>query len=170
MLGGAPPACSREMRMNKRFIEVGIMAEWKSRVGMLALALAVTLVAGCPPSLAPQLNATPNAVDFGSDQTTRNISLSNIGGGTLDWTAAEVTRVDVDSEWTPGDVPWLSLSSTAGTISDELENLTLTASRAGLTAGLYTNTGVQITSNAGTVTVPVSLMVLASLQGVPPGG
>ena len=143
------------------------MAEWKSRVGKLALVLAVTLVAGCPQNFTPQLNATPGAVDFGSEQTTRNISLANIGGGSLTWTAQEVTRVDVDSDWTPGDVPWLTLSTVEGTITTALENLTLTASRSGLTAGLYTNTGVQISSNGGTVTIPVSLVVEASLQVVP---
>ena len=144
------------------------MAGWKSRVGKLALALAGTLVAGCPQDLlVPNLSATPGAVDFGSDQTTRNISLSNTGGGQLDWTAEEVTRQDADSPWVSGDIPWLTLSATSGSITDQLQNLTLTASRTGLDAGLYMNSGVQITSNGGTVTVPVSLVVQSSLQVSP---
>jgi len=143
------------------------MAGWKSRVGKLALVLAGTLVAGCPQDVQPNLSATPGAVDFGSSQTTRNISLSNTGGGVLEWTATEVTRANADSAWVSGDVPWLSLSANEGSISNQLQNLTLTASRAGLNAGLYTNNGVQITSNGGTVTVPVSLTVEAALQVSP---
>jgi len=143
------------------------MAEWKSRVGKLALVLAATLIAGCPQILAPQLSATPAAVDFGVGQTTRNLSLANTGGGTLQWTAQEVTRIDSESPWVAGEVPWLSLSTTEGSIASELQNVALTASREGLDAGLITNTGVQITSNGGTTTVPVSLTVEAALSVSP---
>lgn len=143
------------------------MAEWKSRVGKLALVLAATLIAGCPQILAPQLSASPAAIDFGTAQTTRNLSLANTGGGTLTWTAQEVTRLDVDSPWVPGDVSWLSLSASEGSIASELENVTLTANRQGLSAGLYNNTGVQITSNGGTATVPVSLAVESALVVTP---
>ncbi|MBL7649291.1 MAG: hypothetical protein JNK74_24195 [Candidatus Hydrogenedentes bacterium] len=143
------------------------MAEWKSRVGKLALVLAATLIAGCPPVLAPQLSATPAAVDFGAGQTTRNLSLANTGGGTLTWTAQEVTRADSESPWVAAEIPWLSLSTTEGAIGSDLENVTLTASRDGLDAGLITNTGVQITSNGGTTTVPVSLTVEAALNVSP---
>ena len=143
------------------------MAEWKSRVGKLALVLAATLIAGCPPVLAPQLSATPAAVDFGAGQTTRNLSLTNTGGGSLQWTAQEVTRVDSESPWVAAEIPWLSLSAIEGTITTELQNVTLTATREGLDAGLINNTGVQITSNGGTVTVPVSLTVEAALSVSP---
>lgn len=145
------------------------MAEWKSRVGQLALLLAATIISGCPVSVvtAPQLNATPAATDFGTTQTTRDLALGNAGGGTLEWTAQEVTRADVDSPWAAADIPWLSLSVDSGTITTDLDHITLTASRAGLSSGLYTNTGVQITSNGGTVTVPVSLTVEAQLQVTP---
>lgn len=143
------------------------MAGWKSRVGKLALALAGTLVAGCPQDLQPSLSATPGAVDFGATQTARNISLSNTGGGVLEWTAAEVTRANADAPWVTDDVPWLTLSSTEGSVTDQLQNLTLTASRVGLGAGLYTNSGVQVASNGGTVTIPVSLSVEAVLQAIP---
>lgn len=143
------------------------MAGWKSRVGKLALLLAGPLLAGCPQDLVPNLSATPGAIDFGADQTVRNLSLSNTGGGVLTWSAEEVTRADADSAWVTGDVPWLTLSATEGSISDQVQNLGLTASRVGLDAGLYTNSGVQITSNGGTVTVPVSLSVEAALQVSP---
>lgn len=156
-----------KMQMNKRVIEVGTMAEWKSRVGKLALVLTTSLITGCPTVLAPQLSATPAAVDFGAGQTTRNLSLANTGGGSLQWTAQEVTRIDPDSPWVAGDVPWLSLSIAEGTVTNNLENITLTASRTGLDAGLYTNTGVQIDSNGGTTTVPVSLTVEAALSVSP---
>ncbi len=145
------------------------MAEWKSRVGQLALLLAATIISGCPVSVvtAPQLNASPAATDFGTTQTTRDLALENTGGGTLEWTAQEVTRVDVDSPWVAADVPWLTLSVASGAITTDLDHITLMASRTGLSSGLYTNTGVQITSNGGTVTVPVSLTVEAQLQVTP---
>ena len=143
------------------------MAGWKSRVGKLALLLAGPLVAGCPQDLQPNLSATPGAVDFGSEQTVRNLSLANTGGGTLTWSAEEVTRADAESAWVTGDVPWLTLSATEGSITNQIQNLGLNASRAGLDAGLYTNSGVQITSNGGTVTVPVSLTVQSALQVSP---
>ncbi|MBX3177145.1 MAG: hypothetical protein KF886_07290 [Candidatus Hydrogenedentes bacterium] len=143
------------------------MAGWKSRVGKLALVLAATLVAGCPLELSPSLSATPGAIDFGAEQTASNISLRNLGGGTLEWTAQTVTRANVDAPWTPGDIPWLTLSATSGSIGTANQNLTLTASRQGLSSGLYTNTGVEITSNGGTVTVPVSITVQSALRVSP---
>jgi len=145
------------------------MAQWKSRVGQLALVLAATIISGCPVSVVtpPQLSATPAATDFGTTQTTRDIALANSGGGTLNWTAQEVTRTDVDSPWVPADIPWLTLSASAGSITTELNHITLTASRSGLPAGLFTNSGVQISSNGGTVTIPVSLTVESQLQVTP---
>lgn len=143
------------------------MAGWKSRVGKLALILAGTVIAGCPQDLEPRLNVTPGAVDFGVNQTTRNISLQNTGGGTLEWTAREVSRTDPEAPWEPADVPWLSLGTASGAITNELQNIELTATREGLDTGLFTNSGIQITSNSNTVTVPVSLTVDAALRVSP---
>lgn len=145
------------------------MAEWKSRVGQLALGLAAIVLSGCPVAVVtpPQLTATPGSTDFGTNQTTRDIALGNAGGGTLEWTAEEVARADVDSPWVASDVPWLTLSSQSGTITNELAHITLTASRTGLSSGVYTNSGVQITSNGGTATVPVALTVEAGLRVSP---
>ncbi len=145
------------------------MVEWKLRVGHLALMLTAVVFSGCPIATItlPQLNTTPDAIDFGASQTTHDIALSNTGGGTLDWTAQEVIRANEDEPWVPADISWLTLSADGGAITTDLAHITLTASRAGLSAGRYTNTGVQVTSNGGTLTVPVSIAVAAQLQVTP---
>ncbi|HEY3455101.1 MAG TPA: malectin domain-containing carbohydrate-binding protein, partial [Bryobacteraceae bacterium] len=88
----------------------------------------VTLnIAAAPPS--PALNLSSTSLSFsatagGSNPAAKNITVTNSGGGTLNWTAGKTQS-------------WLILSAASGTA---LSNLGLSVSIAGLAAGTYTDT------------------------------
>lgn len=53
------------------------------------------IVLGCPTALLPLLDiAPPHAITFGTNGTENSITIRNGGGGTLEWTAFEVRRVN----------------------------------------------------------------------------
>jgi hypothetical protein len=91
----------------------------------------------------PVLAVAPSSLSFsatqgGADPAAKTLTLSNDGGGTLDWSASE-------------NASWLSVSPSGGT-------LTVTAALAGLNAGTYT-TDVSVSSNGGNTTIPVTFTV-----------
>jgi serine protease len=94
------------------------------------------------------LTATPNALNFGAGTSTQTLVLGN--GGTE---ALSVTAVNV--------VPaagWLTV--TAPTAANGLGTYTLAVNRGTLAPGAY-STSLQIVSSANTVTVPVTMQVVA---------
>jgi serine protease len=100
------------------------------------------------------LTATPNALNFAAGTSTQTLVLGN--GGTE---ALSVTAVNV--------VPaagWLTV--TAPTAANGLGTYTLTVNRGTLAPGAY-STSLQIVSSANTVTVPVTMQVVAG-GGTPP--
>ena len=88
------------------------------------------------------LNANPAAQSF---------SISNTGGGTLDWTATD-------------DAPWLTLSPTTGTGTG---TVTASVNANGLTAGSYNGTITISATGATSKTLTVSLAVTAPTNQPP---
>ena len=103
-----------------------------------------------PPPPGPALAVTPGSLGFtgtqgGASPADRTVSVSNTGGGTLQWTASD-------------DAPWLTVSPASGTNAG---TITVSASIAGLTAG--THTAALTVSAAGATgsprTIPVTFTV-----------
>jgi hypothetical protein len=92
----------------------------------------------------PELEATPSSVDLGNigmdSQENFTINLSNAGGGTL------IVNDAIESE------SWLDISLNGMTVNG-------TVNTSGLALSDY-NGSIQITSNGGNVTVPVSFSVI----------
>jgi hypothetical protein len=98
-------------------------------------------------AIKPELAASVPTIDFGTSQINTSFTISNNSGvGTITWTAAT-------------SVIWLSVSPTSGTFSTSAATITVTANRSGLPFGNYTGT-INLTSNAGNITIPVTLSVL----------
>src|SRR5579871_1578842 len=113
--------------------------------------IAVTLVVSAPPQ-APSISLSPGAVSFSANQggaspASKTVSLSNAGGGTLNWSAAAVGG------------SWLSVTPASGTGP---ATLTISAVTSGLAAGNYTGS-IQVTATgAGNTpqTIAVSFIVV----------
>lgn len=98
----------------------------------------------------PAIGVTPSSFSFtatagGANPANQALSISNTGGGTLNWTASD-------------DATWLTLSSTSGTAPS---SVTLSVNTSGLAAGTYNGT-ITITATGATnspVNVPVTLTV-----------
>jgi hypothetical protein len=102
------------------------------------------------PATPPTLTVSPTSLSFtatqgGSNPAAKTLSVSNTGGGSMDWTATDGAA-------------WLSLSPTSGTNAG---TITVTPSISGLAAGTYT-TDITVTASGATgspKTIPVTLTV-----------
>jgi predicted secreted protein len=80
-----------------------------------------------PPTTNPSASSlTFTCIEGGPNPSNQTLSITNNGGGTLNWTASV-------SE------PWLNLSPTGGTTTTETDVITVRVNIAGLTAGTYTS-------------------------------
>ncbi|MBN2424943.1 MAG: hypothetical protein JXB44_07980 [Calditrichaceae bacterium] len=95
----------------------------------------------------PVMSVSPASLDFGTTTTSMGFTISNTGGGTLNWTI-------------PDDQSWLSVSQTSGsTTAGNTSNLTADVRRNSLSAGNYSG-AITITPNAGSnYTITVSMEV-----------
>ncbi|MGQ9645898.1 MAG: BACON domain-containing protein [Thermodesulfobacteriota bacterium] len=95
----------------------------------------------------PVISVSPGSLDFGTTTNTRSLTITNIGGGTLNW---NITN----------DLPhWLSASSMSGeTLSGAPSEIILNVNRDGLSSGTY-NHILSITSNGGSAYISVSMKV-----------
>ncbi|MGA2716878.1 MAG: LamG-like jellyroll fold domain-containing protein [Bryobacteraceae bacterium] len=105
-------------------------------------------------SLPPGLVVSENALTFfgtagGTNPVAQNISITNTGGGTLNWTAAKTQ-------------PWVSLSSSSGTTAGSLAISVLTA---GLPAGSYTDTVTVTAPGALGSPATIGVTMLLGVQG-----
>ncbi len=117
--------------------------ELESNGGRATSALTVEVAAPA------ELRLDSSALDFGSNSTTRIVTLFNDGGLSLNWTA----RTSAD---------WISLVPSSGSIEPgESTGLTVRASRDDLPVGAHGAT-LRIESNGGTKSLSVSLAVEAS--------
>ncbi|MCS6885943.1 MAG: S8 family serine peptidase [Acidobacteriota bacterium] len=107
-------------------------------------------------SASPTIGVSPSSLSFsatagGSNPASQTLSITNTGGGTLNWSASD-------------NAAWLTLSSTSGTAPS---NVTASVNISGLAAGTY-NATITITATGATnspVTVPVTLTVSSSGGG-----
>lgn len=129
-----------------------LMARFGKAWAVAGLLLAALSLAGCPPR--PVLSVAPLAVNIAAQQNASEFQITNLGAGTLNWTASET-------------LPWLSLSvvGTGGAPADAVQG-TLTGGAAAVRvqvdrSALDTGTAngeVTITSNGGSATVRVSVI------------
>lgn len=99
------------------------------------------------PPLPPTLAVTPAALDFDAATSSRTLTVTNSGGGTITWNA------------TPAD-NWISLSTSSGSVDGggDSDTVTVNVNRTGLAAGTYSSE-IPFVSNGGVVTVPVTAVV-----------
>ena len=93
----------------------------------------------------PVLSLSTHVLEFGKENTTLSVDISNAGKGTLEWSISE-------------DISWLTASPMSGTIKSDKESVVFTASRDGLENGSHTKSLV-ITSNGGSETLVATLEV-----------
>jgi len=99
-------------------------------------------------SVTPKIGTSPNSLSFTAQQGSGNpaaqtLTISNIGGGILSWTASDSAA-------------WMSLSSSAGTGAS---SVTVSVMTGALTAGSYSGTVMFSATGASPVIVPVSFTV-----------
>ncbi|MFN0204799.1 MAG: S8 family serine peptidase [Planctomycetota bacterium] len=114
--------------------------------GLVNAFAAVQAAAPQNPGAPAQLGISATALDFGSQTTNLNVSIANIGGGTLNFTAS-------DTEDSGGN--WLSVSPANGAAP---QTLTITVTRGVLQPGFYTG-NVSVTTNGGNANISISMEV-----------
>lgn len=93
----------------------------------------------------PLLNVTPIDLDFGADLTALPLEIRNIGNGTLNWNVVE-------------NIQWLSVNPISGSTMSEVDAVTISVDRSGLSQGTYSQS-ISIASDGGTETIPVNLVI-----------
>ena len=94
----------------------------------------------------PGLSLSPTALNFGSADTQLKLTISNIGGGPLNWQASKRQA-------------WLTLDPTSGAVPEGTSvDITATISKTGITPGSYSDV-ISIASDVGDNTVSVSMNV-----------
>ncbi|MDX9975792.1 MAG: VWA domain-containing protein, partial [FCB group bacterium] len=110
------------------------------------ISIALNLQVPTPPP-PPALAVSPTAFNFGLASVSGPLTVTNAGGGTVNWTASE-------------DIPWLNLTPSNGSVAagEDGDVVTITADRDDLDGGTHTGT-IHFTSAAGNVDVDVSVQV-----------
>lgn len=109
----------------------------------------VVVVMTVPNLNEPQLTLSEEALEFGTNQATRVITVTNTGKQTLNWNLAKEQN-------------WISISDTNGSlIEGESENITIQVFRSGLASNNYEG-NLEFTSNGGQRNVPVKMTVAAT--------
>ena len=108
-----------------------------------------------PPAVPPVIGTSPTTISFtatqgGANPATQTLSISNMGGGTLSWTASD-------------NAPWLTVSPPTGTGNGAVM---LSVSTGTLTVGSHSSTVTMNASGASSVTVPVTFTIATA--PVPP--
>ena len=103
-------------------------------------------------SVPPAIGMSPTSLSFtarrgGSDPATQTLSISNTGGGTLNWTAVD-------------NAPWLALLTLLGQASGTGNAVvTVSVSTGSLAVGTYTGSITISATGASSVTVPVTFNI-----------
>jgi|GEM_PF-1972687 len=110
--------------------------------------------------LTPDIEASTGSLSFGSEGTELHLTVTNTGGGTLDWGLADTLPA------------WLEISAIAGELAaGESEVLTVTVDRSGLPDDTYGHDLVFDTNvlnvEDGTLTVSVSMTVAQGVTTFP---
>lgn len=99
-----------------------------------------------PDPTAPQLSVSPLALNFGTDDANKIVTLKNTGKGTVNWNVTKAAT-------------WLSTEVSSGALEeDESFNLLASVNRSTLDAGNFDDV-LRFTSNGGDVNVPVEMEV-----------
>ncbi len=117
-----------------------------------AVARALTLV-GTPPPDAPVLGVTPASLNFSAAITTIEITVQNIGTGTLQVLST-----------TPSD-PWITVSPTANVDGNGLGTYAVSVDRNSLADGIYSGQ-VEVISDASPNPVTVSAIMSVGAAGI----
>jgi hypothetical protein len=161
------------------------MIRFDPRLRMLGLLALTVIIVGCPPTSTqtPSLAVTPGSISFPALSSAESFVIFNESGdGMLTWTAREV-RWDAGTEaWVPGDASYFSINSTdadtvdpdflQGTVSDGRDRIHIALDRSAITPNLIANGevlgfGVEVSSEAGTEVVPVSVTASSSFDVSP---
>jgi len=106
----------------------------------------------------PILSYTPESFDFGEktkkETAETTIQIWNSGSDTLTY------NLNVDGSW-------LELSGTSGASTGEHDEITITANTTALSLGEY-SCYIDISSNAGEETIPISITIVEEQQPIPP--
>lgn len=110
-----------------------------------------------PTPTPPAISAVPGALSFAlqqgnADPPSQQLTISNIGGGTLTWTASENTN-------------WLTLTPGSGTGNGTATVRVMAGARA---AGTYNGTVTVTATGASNVIVPVTLTITTAPTVLPP--
>jgi len=104
------------------------------------------------PSSNPEIALSASSIDFGENDDTRTLTVSNVGRQTLNWTLTETET-------------WLAVSSASGSIAaGSSQDLTITIDRQGLADGNY-STVINFSGDGGEETVSVSMTVSGQGSG-----
>ena len=112
---------------------------------------------GC--EAAPVMAVNKSAVDFGEQSTLAGFQISNSGGGAINYNITD-------------NAAWLTMTPINGTVNNEVDGVTLVASRSGLAEGEHTAT-VTVTPNVGNphlIAVSLTIPVIDSGPGDGGGG
>jgi hypothetical protein len=161
------------------------MIQFDPRLRMLGLLALTVIIAGCPPTstVTPTLAVSTGAISFPALSSAESFVVFNESGvGMLTWTAREVRWDAGDEAWVPGDASYFSINSTdadtvdpeflQGTVSDGRDRIHIALDRSAITPNLIVNGevlgfGVEISSEAGTEVVPVSVTAGTSFDVSP---
>jgi len=93
----------------------------------------------------PTLVVSESSLNFGTELTALTLTVTNPGGGNLEWTVTNTAN-------------WLTVSPNSGTTQTEDDVLNILVDRTGLDGGDYSST-ITFTSNGGNYTVSVVMRV-----------
>ena len=119
--------------------------------GAASVTVPVTFTVATAP-VPPAIGASPTSLSFnatkgGADPATQTLSISNTGGGTLNWTAVD-------------NVPWLTLLTLLGQASGTGNGVVTVSVATGIMAvGTYTGSITLSGTGAYSVTVPVTFTI-----------
>ena len=101
-----------------------------------------------PDPNAPLMSVSAVTIDFGTNETTRILTITNNGNGDLNW------NISINQNW-------LSLSAESGTTSGGLsDDVSVMVDRSNLTPGAYDDQ-LSITSNGGDIYIDVRMEILS---------
>jgi len=119
--------------------------------GATSVTVPVTFTVATVP-VPPAIGVSPTSLSFtatrgGADPATQTLSISNTGGGTLNWTAID-------------NVPWLTLLTLLGQASGTGNSVvTVSVSTGTMGVGTYTGSITLSATGASSVTVPVTFTI-----------
>ena len=119
----------------------------------LLICLSAVFQSGCSPSGGNgesnySIEVTPDSLDFDSTLTQMAFNITNTGSSELAWNVAD-------------NRDWISLNPTSGTVSNEIDQVSVSIDRTDLDPGSYAG-DITVTSGDGSTTIPITMTVPVS--------